>query len=821
MSLTNSSSWMYNPSTGFYSDVATQSLKIDDNSSAYASKTFASAGNQQNWTWSGWVKRATLGQRNQHLFGAQQSGSNIGTIFFKSDDTLKVNNKTGNSNGDECRTNAKFRDTSSWYHIVVAFDGSQATQSNRSKIYVNGVLQARTTELGLSTGNGYMNTNGKEHSIGARRENSTDHQFDGYLAEMNFIDGQTLSPTSFGETKNGIWIPKAYSGSYGTNGVYLKFAGNTNDSSGNSNNFTSFNISAHDYVADCPENNWCTMSSLYYDLTTRLTEGALKHSGNSDRKSTGTLGFSSGKFYYEHVRLSGTGDGEFGVVRLEADLPSGNFGDNTDSVSIWLQTGAVRYNGSFPATIGGFSDGDILNIAMDVDAGKVWFGKNNTWHNSGNPAAGTNATVSGLAAGTWTASMKQYRVGCFNFGQDSSFAGNKTSGSASASDDNGFGDFYYTPPSGYLALCSANMPDPDGVDPNADETPSEYFNTILWTGNGSNPRSITGVGFQPDWVWLKSRNANQSNHWVDSLRGSSGGVMRTLRTNAVSNEEFSSTGGTLAYGHMTSLNADGFTVNSGSNGDDQVNNTNWTYVAWNWHTGASNVTNTNGSITSTVQANPTIGFSMLTYTGNGSSGSTIGHGLSKAPSMIITKHRSGNGSNFLWPVFHRENGTGGYFRLQDTVGTTNNTQTVQAVGSSTYTVGSDGHINLSSGQFVAWVFHDVEGFSSFGRYRGTGNSDGAFNYTGFSPAFVMLKGYANARDWRMYDNLRFNPYNPQHNDLCANNQNGDDVPPWGSDVDFLSNGFKIRSGDHRTNENNSQYIYMAFAEHPFKYANAR
>jgi hypothetical protein len=805
MSLTNSSSWAYNPSTGFYNDVATQSLRIDDVGSAYASKTFSSAGNQQSWTWSCWVKRSTLGSF-QHLFGAQQNGSNIGTIFFKSDDTLKVNNKTNNSNGDECRTNAKFRDTSSWYHIVVAFDGSQATQSNRSKIYVNGVLQARTTELGLSTGNGYMNTNGKEHSVGARRESGTDYKFDGYLAEMHFIDGQTLSPTSFGETKNDIWIPKAYSGSYGTNGVYLKFAGNTNDSSGNSNNFTSFNISAHDYVADCPENNWCTISSLYNGLTNSLSEGALKHANNTNAKGTATLGFSSGKFYYEHVRLSGSGDGEFGIVKLGTRIPSTNFGDDTNSVSCWLQTGAIRYNGTFPANLGAFSNGDILNIAMDVDAGKVWFGKNNTWYNSGNPASGTNATVSSLTAGTWTASMKQYRVGVFNFGQDSSFAGNKTSGSASAADDNGFGDFYYTPPSGYLALCSANMPDPDGVDPNADESPKDYFNTVTYTGTGST-QSRTGVGFQPDFLWIKQRNTARSHRLLNSSMFS-----YYLSSDTTNNQAPNDV--------VNSLDSDGFTLLSPSS----VNQSGGTYVAWNWKAnGGTTSSNTSGSITSTVQANQTAGFSILTYTGNGSSGATIGHGLSQAPDLIITKHRTGGspGSGWIFPVFHHRNtfytaATGGYFRLQDINGTTNNTETVKAVGSSTYTVGNAGHINLNSGQFVAWVFHEVEGYSSFASYLGNGSTDGAFCYTGFRPAFIIIKAYSN-NDWLMYDTQRIG-YNEENQYLLPNRNYAEQTD---IEIDIVSNGFKIRDTSGRVNTNGTGYITIAFAEQPFKYANAR
>lgn len=805
MSLTNSPSWAYNPSTGFYSDVATQSLKIDDNSNAYASKTFASAGNQQNWTWSGWVKRSTLGQRNQHLFGAQQSGSNIGTIFFKSDDTLKVNNKTGNSNGDECRTNTKFRDTSAWYHIVVAFDGSQSTQSNRSKIYVNGVLQARTTELGLSTGNGYMNTNGKEHSIGARRENSTDHQFDGYLAEMHFIDGQTLSPTSFGETKNDIWIPKAYSGSYGTNGVYLKFAGNTNDSSGNSNNFTSFNISGHDYVADCPENNWCTLNSVEGTFDVTYSEGALKTaSSGAYRTIVGTTFVSSGKWYFEHYN-----HGELGVVRVgnpNISVSTSTRGYNA-AERFGAQGGEYAYNwydgykvnsNSFQSYGSTFADGDVTACALDLDAGTITFYKNNS---------SQGVAFSGLPAGKYAFAIGHSNsTEIANFGQDSTFAGNKTSGSANATDANGFGDFYYTPPSGHLAMCSANLPDPDGVDPNADESPKDYFNAITYTGTGST-NAKTGVGFKPDWLWIKQTNTSRSHRLLNSNMFS-----YYLASDNLNNQSPNDV--------VNSLDSDGFTLLSPSS----VNQSGGSYVAWNWKVnGGTTVTNTNGSITTTVQANPDIGFSMLNYTGNGTNNATIGHGLSQAPEMIITKHRTGGnpGSNWIWFVYHRDVGTGGYLRLQATDGITGNNNSVKAVSASTYTLGTDGHINLSNGQFMVWVFHSVDGFSTFGSYRGNGNSDGTFIYTGFRPAYFVLKGLNGGRDWRVYDQLRNNPYNPQRNDLLLNENQADGTPPWGDSIDILSNGIKIRGGDSRTNGNNENYVYWAFAEQPFKYANAR
>lgn len=831
MSLTNSPSWMYNPSTGFYNGVATQSLRFDNDSSAYLTRTPSSAANRQTFTISCWVKRSNLGL--QGIFSAKQTKDDTTALVFENSDQLLFTDRPGNSRNIDLRTNRLFRDVGAWYHIVVRVDTTQGTSSNRVKISINGVQETSFATSSYPSQNynvAYWN-NTQSHRIGVFQDNSANY-YDGYIAEFNNV-GSAQAPTAFGEYKNDIWIPKEYSGSYGTNGFRLEFNGNGNDSSGNGNNFTTSGVSTHDYVSDSPENNFSTLDSLSIENSqVRLDEGGLNATAITGGSNWGnvfsTISLpSSGKFYVEcrQAVQSGSGNqGGIGVINKQ-------YFKNENSNIVWDETYdegfdglhlslfnnvlTAKSDGADNGTVSGLTASSyILMLAIDIDNGKVFGGQNGTWMNSANPAAGTGqiATRSFSTGDTvvvhesWGGSNNQ--EGTANFGQDSTFHGSVTAGGNS--DGNGVGDFKYTVPSGFLALCTANLPDPTGVDPNEDESPTDYFNTVTYTGTGST-QSRTGVGFQPDFLWIKQRNTSRSHRLLNSSMFSY--YLASDNTNNQAPNDV-----------VNSLDSDGFTLLSPS----AVNQSGGTYAAWNWKAnGGTTSSNTSGSITSTVQANQSAGFSILTYTGNGSSGATIGHGLSQAPDLIITKHRTGGspGSGWIWPVFHHRNtvytaATGGYFRLQDVNGTTNNTETVKAVGSSTYTVGNAGHINLSSGQFVAYVFHEVEGFSRFGRYTGNGSTNGPMVYTGFRPAFIIIKAYSN-NSWMLYDNKRqgFN----EKNDILQPNTNNSESTADGSnqEIDFLSNGFKLRNSAGHLNNNNTSFIYIVFAEHPFKYANAR
>ena len=323
---------------------------------------------------------------------------------------------------------------------------------------------------------------------------------------------------------------------------------------------------------------------------------------------------------------------------------------------------------------------------------------------------------------------------------------------------------------------------------------SKYFNTVLYTGNGS-ARSITGVGFKPDWVWVKPRSAVNDHVLADVVRG----VTKTLATNQTAVELTN----TNAF---TSFNTDGFSLGTGTD----VNSNTVTYASWNWLAGGTGVSNTSGTISSTVSANTTSGFSIVAYQGTSVAG-TIGHGLGVAPKMIIIKRRTAFAED--WLVYHASLGATKNLKLNTTAGeaTSSSPFNNTAPTSTVFSVSNDGTTNSSSSTYIAYCFAEVKGFSKFGSYTGNGSSDGTFVYTGFKPAFVICKSSSNAFAWVMHDSKRPS-YNATNLYLYAQSTNNEasDIPH-----DFLSNGFKIRSTFSDTNGSGMTYIYMAFAENPF------
>ena len=323
--------------------------------------------------------------------------------------------------------------------------------------------------------------------------------------------------------------------------------------------------------------------------------------------------------------------------------------------------------------------------------------------------------------------------------------------------------------------------------------PSDYFNTKLWTGNGST-QSITGVGFQPDFTWVKGRSEPEHHTINDSVRGA--------------NKQLYSH---LTYGESTdtdrlqSFDSDGFTLGT----DVVVNKSSQTFASWNWLAANGTASNTDGSITSTVSANTTSGFSIVSYTGTGSN-ATVGHGLGVTPKMVIIKNRS-DGTQF-WGVYHASlSGADQYLVLDQNVSAQSGSAIFNSTHptSSVFSVGTHGTTNESGDNFIAYCFADVKGFSKFGSYTGNGNADGTFVYTGFSPSFVMLKRTNTTGSWTMYDNKR-HTYNPNGEYLLANSS-GASVDF--DNVDFLSNGFKLRDASFN-NGSGDTIIYMCFAEEP-------
>jgi hypothetical protein len=325
--------------------------------------------------------------------------------------------------------------------------------------------------------------------------------------------------------------------------------------------------------------------------------------------------------------------------------------------------------------------------------------------------------------------------------------------------------------------------------------PSDYFNTKLYTGTGSAGQAQTGVGFQPDLVWTKSRSNTYPHQWYDVIRG----VTKRIQSNDTSAEATQSNG-------LSSFDSDGFTVGDASG--TGVNSA--TYAAWNWLANGAGVANTDGTISSTVSANTTSGFSIVSYTGTGSN-ATVGHGLSVAPKMVIVKNRNGTQG---WGVYHASLGNTKYLQLNDTAaeGTAstfwNNTTPTNQV----FSIGTSGWMNNSGENYIAYCFAEKQGYSKFGSYTGNGNADGTFVYTGFKPAFVMIKRTDSATGgyWVMFDNKR-NTFNVMDKYLFAQ---ASDAEATSNLIDFYSNGFRPIVSNLMHNGSGASYIYMAFAEEP-------
>ena len=535
---------------------------------------------------------------------------------------------------------------------------------------------------------------------------------------------------------------------------------------------------------------------------------------------TATIGITTGKWYWEtYVNFSGTGyvyaglssgyegGGSYsgasatngmtpGAIRIR-DTGALFDSSSSDDPDRW---GTITLNSTGTAS---FTTGDIISFALDYDNKKLWISKNGTFFNSGNPAGGSNQQAS------WTGDVpiiypcaEPYHTNndfTINAGQDSSFAGQKTSGSAAATDGNGYGDFYYTPPTNFLSLNSANAPISDDIDPaeTDDDIPQKQFNSILYTGTGSS-NAISGLGFQPDLVWLKQRGSGGSNMLLDTNRGTNS----RLSSNNTNDER-------TASSYFTSFDSDGFTVT----GNDAISNaSSGTFVGWCWKcAGGTTSTNNEGNHTCTLQANAKAGFSIMTLANyTSASGVTIGHGLGKAPSMYIHKSRASSGN---WHIYHKSLGaTKAMFFTNAAAATaigywanTEPTADVLSLG------------NTFAGTFngVVYAWAEIEGYSKFGTYEGNQNADGPFIYTGFRPKMVFVKNAdTGSTEWSINDTAR-NTFNPTEKQLNWDNSNAELT---GKDIDFLSNGFKIRKYTGGMNDSGT-HIYGAWGDVPFKYNN--
>ncbi len=539
--------------------------------------------------------------------------------------------------------------------------------------------------------------------------------------------------------------------------------------------------------------------------------------------ATSTISMKSGKWYVELYAENNPNGGwpTLGLLKTSSISIMQNVSNyqGYTSATVSHRSEIVGTNGNINAfgstsgaSVGGsaWADGDIVQIAVDIDAGKWWFGKNNTYFNSGNPAAGTGQ-VDTFTAGTemsiWVASYNGSSYMHINAGQSSQFNGNKTSGSANATDGNGFGDFYYTPPTGFNALCQGNVAIDDDIDPaqtDNDFIGGKQFAIATWTGDGVNDRAIS-LGMQPDLIVIKERGSANNWYWIDSTRG----INNSLQSNT--------DGGThVDTGIANAFTSTGFTL--GTSGGS--NNSSDTYCGWGWRcNGGTTASNSSGSITSTVQANAEAGFSIITYTGNGSAGATIGHGLGKAPEFFLIKRLS---SQQTWAVYS--------VGLGATKNVALNNNNAVATGTAWFndtepsatliTIGTEGRVNQNGGNYVCYAWTSIPGFSSFGSYNGTGNTQGAFVYTGFRPKLVMLKRTDGAGSYLVSDATR-RPFNDEdYREVYWNDTSSEQTGTNTHDgVDYLSNGFRLRGTNLGSQGSNNDYIYSAWGDIPFRYSN--
>ena len=795
-----------------------RSLRFNSSDSAYLSRTPASAGNRKTWTWAGWVKRSALGSNQALMTVEGNSDSTTAQFWFSSDDKFRFGIETA----DIFVTNAVFRDCSAWYHIVFAFDATNATSADRMILYINGVRQTTSTYTAPSNTDYGFNRASAIHAIG-RRQNVSDWYLNGYLADVHFIDGQALTPSSFTEVSatTGQLIPKAYTGSYTGNSFWLKFSDNSaatattlgKDSFLLGNNWTPNNLSVtagagNDSLVDTPTSygtdtgaggevrgNYVTLNPLDKNASATLTNGNLDfyNSAASHYLVRSTLGITSGKWYWEvTVPSDASSAANFcaGICRSTHSLSLYVGGESSG----WgLLGNGNTQNGPGASYTTALALGDVIGVAFDADSGKIWWSKNGTYPNSGNPATGANAPYSNVTVGSgpYFPAVSAYQsAAIFTSGQRA---------------------FAYTAPSGFKALVDTNLGAPVVAKPNT------VFDVKLYDGNRGT-QTISGLGFSPDLVWIKDRTQAFNHALHDIVRGA--GVQ--LITN-------DTTGEFNTNQVLTAFTSSGFTVNWIAGVGRSTNESPDAYVAWAWDAGTSTVSNTSGSITSQVRANASAGFSIVTYTGTLTSSPgtapTVGHGLGVKPALIISKSRNPNGDdgggwyvnhNYNYDNYLRLNTTGSQFGISAQGGGTTANPTA-SVFSTYFIVGS----NCNNNNYVAYCFAPVAGYLSIGSYTGNGSTDGPFVYTGFRPRWILTKRYdGGANGWGMFDALRPG-YNLTDSFLQAQSSGSESTGASAYSIDILSNGFKVRGTDAFVNQSGGSYIYCAFAESPLQYARAR
>jgi len=777
-------------------------------------RTISSSSQRRIFTISLWCKLSTpaSGTAGRHSFFTARQPSNSEICYFMIDDNGRLSFQSLNSGGSNVMTqmsNRTFEDTSKFYHFMVAVDTTQSTNTNKIKMYVDGDQITDFSYSNYDGGTNYDLPFGNDNStMYVGEQNSSNYHLDGYMAEFNIVDGTAYTPSTFGltDTSTGRWIPKSLAGiSYGTHGARFEFANSAgqtigDDTSGQGNDFTVSGFATTDVTTDSPTDLYPTLMDFQTSYPGTYSEGNLRIDGGTNSQTSvgrSTLTFDaedSTGYYWEVKNIENNGFGQnwngYGMFGVDADNSTPSSGNlkpasgshvtyrESGNIVVKLGASGTEFDGGtayFPKTGNNSSlpsGGDTIGIA--VKGGKVWFAKNGNWINpkQGHPGLDGTPAANNVTGRFRAVCMCYHSTSAqeINFGQRLTLGGTSTS---DYSANNG-GRFVYNPPVGFRAIKQDNLPE--------------------------TTRST------PDFVWAKSRDNTESHVIYDTTRG----VQKMISPNNTTEE------GTQADGLQKFLKG-GFATED----HERMNQSGISYANWSWiANGGTTSANTDGSgatQASTIQANQTAGFSIVTFSSSSSPSGTykIAHGLGAAPQWIIGKNLENSGG-YNWTVFHHKVASDpatDFLRLNTNASLSDNA-TVWGDTSPTstvFTVGT-GVPLLANEKTIFYCWTGIPGFSKFGSYTGNGNSNGQFINVGFKPSWIMIKETGNSNNWPIWDNKRF-PLNPTNNSLFADlNQadNGSSI-----DMDVLSNGFKCRTTNSQINRSGGSYIYMAFAEHPF------
>jgi hypothetical protein len=748
------------------------SLRFRASNSAYLSWTTAGAGNRKTFTRGGWFKPGTLGA-DLDLFVVADA-NNSDTIRLTSTGAILI--RTGTAS--DCATNALYRDRAAFYHWHVIVDTTQATAADRVQLWVNGVRQTFASASYPSLNADLEWGKATTYYIG-RRGSGASNYYDGLGAYIYSLDGLNAPASDFAKTDaaTGQWVPKRYAGSFGTYGRLYEFkdtTGNTaatigKDTSGNGNNATPNGIDVttagvtNDASVDVPTNSYARFDPL--GIMGGATTGPATLSEANTKAVGGAL---TGRCHIADFAIPPNS----GVWFWEAVCISG---------TPYFVNGILRNGTTTGNDIGSTANG----YTYRGDTGN----KRTNSTNSAYGATFTTNDVIGCKFDSDNGTLEFFKNGT---SQGVAFTGIASDvyfpafghDSQTLVFNSGWRPFAHPANQGTAkTLCTGNLPTP------SIKLPSLYFAPVLYTGDGSTSnRALTGFGLQPDFTWFKDR-VNAANHvLMDSTRGAG----NSLYSNT--------TGQEVAEGELVSFDSDGITIKRVP-AYDRINGNTQSYVVWCWKKGV------------------TPGFDIQGFVGNGSAGRTVSHNLGATPHFMIVKNRTTNG--YQWMVYHRNANASpatGNLYLQATSGFTtdstiwNNT----APTSSVFTLGSNVNVNENLSNIIAYLWTEIPGFSRIGSYVGNSSSDGTRVDCGFRPALVLIKSTAGGAQWMIYDDKR-DGYNVDNDHL-----NPDDTAGEGTDddIDFLSNGFKLRRSSPNFNDG-STFIFAAFARAPFKYANAR